>query len=33
MIVQKCEVVKIEAIVRGYITGQCHSQNLFNDPE
>lgn len=22
MIVQKCEVVKIEAIVRGYITGQ-----------
>jgi phosphoribosylaminoimidazole-succinocarboxamide synthase len=22
MIVQKCEVVKIEAIVRGYITGR-----------
>jgi phosphoribosylaminoimidazole-succinocarboxamide synthase len=25
MIVQKCEVVKIEAIVRGYITGQFPS--------
>lgn len=26
MIVKKCEVVKVEAIVRGYITGQWESE-------